>query len=203
MQPNPYLRTAPRQARSVARLDAIYDATGKVLAEGGIEALSITAVASEVGIPAASIYDYVADARSLLAAYATHRFNESAEALSGVLVPGDSLTESLARVRTILGLYLEQLRSDCGFRLAVAAIQADDQLVDISFQDSLRNAEQLQQMFEPFVEADRAQELADRCLLAVHLSGAAARLLLMLDEADTQRMIETYIDVFTANFTEG
>lgn len=43
--------------------------------------------------------------------------------------------------------------------------------------------------------------MADRCLLAVHLSGAAARMLLMIDEADTQRMIDTDINVFTPSIT--
>ncbi len=185
----------------MARLEAIFDATGAVLAAGGIEALSITAVASEVGIPAASVYDYVADSRSLLAAYVTHSYEMAAEALAGILVPTDTLDQAVEQIRTIFKLFLDLFRRNDGFRIAVTASQADDTLANISFADSKRNAAALEAMLTPFVDRSRHNELADRCLFAVHLSGPAVRMLLLIDEADAERMIETYISVFTDNIT--
>ncbi len=203
MTDNDYLRTVPRQARSQARLEAIFDATGRVLADGGVDALSITAVATEAGIPPASVYDYVADSRSLLAAFVTHRFNSSNQLMAAALVPTATREDAMDNVRAVFGLYFELLRTDRGFRLAIAASQADDRLATISFADSQRNAGHLERMLRPFYPADEWGVLADRCLLAVHLSGAAARMMLMIDDADVERMIETYINVFTAPISHG
>ncbi|MEZ5379271.1 MAG: TetR/AcrR family transcriptional regulator [Acidimicrobiales bacterium] len=203
MTMNPYLRNVPQQARSTERLHRIYDATGRVLADGGIEALSITAVATEAGIPPASVYDYVADSRALLAAFVTQRFDDSGHEMAEVLVPAATLDEALANVRKVFRVYFDLMRRDRGFRIAIAASQADDELVRISFEDSQRNAGHLRAMLVPFLGAESEQEVLDRCLLAVHLSGAAARMLLMIDDADIDRLIATYIDVFVANIASG
>ncbi|MEZ5228858.1 MAG: ABC transporter permease subunit [Acidimicrobiales bacterium] len=144
----------PQQARSTERLHRIYDATGRVLADGGIEALSITAVATEAGIRPASVYDYVADSRALLAAFVTQRFDDSGHEMAEVLVPAATLDEALANVRKVFRVYFDLMRRDRGFRIAIAASQADDELVRISFEDSQRNAGHLRAMLVPFLGAE-------------------------------------------------
>lgn len=70
------MTTEPRrQARGLARIEAILDATAELIAEGGAESLGMNEVARRADISPGSLYQYFSDKRSLLAAL-TERFAE-------------------------------------------------------------------------------------------------------------------------------
>ena len=202
MEPTDYLRSVPQQARSAARVESILEACGRILEAGSIDGLSITAVAGEAGIPPASIYDYFADARSLLAAFVARCFEQTSEYVAAMLAPASTGTEAIERVNLALISYCDLYRSDIAFRTAISASQADDDLATISFEDSKKNAALLRQMLAPFVDPDRHQELDDRAFIAVSLSGAFARMVRMAGPEEAERLMRTYVDAFISNLVE-
>lgn len=202
MESNDFMRNVPRQARSSARVEAILDACGRILEAGTIDGLSVTSVANEAKIPAASVYDYFADSRSLLAAFTSRCIEQNADAIAGALTPANSAEDAVANVRTALRRYCDLICNDTAFRTAVSASHADDQLAPISFENSKKNAALVHHVLSPYVAPDRQQELRDRVLIGVHLSGAFARTLRMTEPQDADRLIETYINALVANVVE-
>lgn len=61
-------RKSPRQARSVATVEVILDATIQVLVSQGLQALTTARVAARAGVSVGSIYQYYANKQALLIA---------------------------------------------------------------------------------------------------------------------------------------
>src|SRR2546430_5666111 len=70
MQPQPRTtpRKRPRQTRSKATVDAILDATTRVLLELGFDGLTTNAVAHTAGVSIGSLYQYFPNKEALVAA---------------------------------------------------------------------------------------------------------------------------------------
>lgn len=66
----PKQRVLPVQARSRRKIDSILDATATLLADKGVEAVSMLAIAEQAGIPAATVYHYFENRLAVLAALA-------------------------------------------------------------------------------------------------------------------------------------
>ncbi len=64
------LKRRPVQARSIARVDAILDAAAELIAGGGLEALTMRAVASRANVTPATIYQFFDDRETLIQALA-------------------------------------------------------------------------------------------------------------------------------------
>jgi AcrR family transcriptional regulator len=81
-----------RQARGLARIEAILDAAAAVVAESGPEALSMNEVARRAGISPGSLYQFFSDKRALLVAL-TERFAGQLGA-AFPLVPDDEVVRA-------------------------------------------------------------------------------------------------------------
>ena len=66
---DPY-RKKPEQARSAATVEAIFEATARILQNEGIDALNTNAIARLAGISIGTLYQYFADKKSILIALA-------------------------------------------------------------------------------------------------------------------------------------
>ena len=66
---DPY-RKKPEQARSTATVEAIFEATARILQNQGIDALNTNAIARLAGISIGTLYQYFADKKSILIALA-------------------------------------------------------------------------------------------------------------------------------------
>jgi AcrR family transcriptional regulator len=64
------VRRAPVQERSRRRVEAVLDATERLVVEAGVEALTTRQIADAAGIPVASLYQYFADKEAVLLALA-------------------------------------------------------------------------------------------------------------------------------------
>lgn len=66
---DPY-RKVPGQARSAATVEAILEATARILQDDGIDALNTNAIAHLAGVSIGTLYQYFADKKSILIALA-------------------------------------------------------------------------------------------------------------------------------------
>lgn len=70
MQPFDPYRKKPGQARSTATVEAIFEATARILQNEGIAALNTNAIARLAGISIGTLYQYFADKKAILIALA-------------------------------------------------------------------------------------------------------------------------------------
>jgi AcrR family transcriptional regulator len=94
-------RRAPVQRRSRRRVELLLRAAAELLAEGGVDALTIRSLAARAGIPVATIYRYFANRDEIIAAYLDHELeridNAVVEAVLGLeRVTVRSLTQAVA-----------------------------------------------------------------------------------------------------------
>jgi AcrR family transcriptional regulator len=85
-------RRIPAQRRSRERVERMLRAAAELLAEGGVEALTMRSVAQRTGIPIATIYRYFANRDALIAAYLDHDLEQIQEALKAALLEVDMVT---------------------------------------------------------------------------------------------------------------
>lgn len=76
----------PRQARSLATVNAILDATVQVLDREGLDAATTTRIAEVAGVSVGSLYQYYAHRDAILMALQDREFNKAVDLLQTVLV---------------------------------------------------------------------------------------------------------------------
>ena len=88
-------RKAPRQARSEATVDAIFEATVQVLLAEGMGRLTTTRVAARAGVSVGTMYQYFPHKQALLFAVLQRHLEELTEAMEAAcaLVAGRSVEE--------------------------------------------------------------------------------------------------------------
>ena len=96
-------RRAPRQDRSRITVDAIFEATARVVAKDGIAGLRIADVARVAGVSKGSIYQYFPTREALVTGWESHLFEQRAVALGGRLMqllaqPGIRFEEAIPEV---------------------------------------------------------------------------------------------------------
>lgn len=93
----PSVRRAPVQERSRRRVEAILDATERLVVERGVEALSTREIAVAAAVPVASLYQYFADKEAVLLALAERDMAEMDEQVSAdlALLPAGGLSVAL------------------------------------------------------------------------------------------------------------
>ena len=106
-------RRAPRQARSLQKVELVFEATVRLLERGGIEAVTTEAIATTAGISVGTLYQYFADKDAVLAALVeremtgfTERLARSLDAPPGA--PGDRLRDA---IRAAIDLYGSRKRA--------------------------------------------------------------------------------------------
>jgi AcrR family transcriptional regulator len=79
-------RNEPRQARSLATVNAILEATVRILDEEGLDAATTTRIAEVAGVSVGSLYQYFSHRDGILRALQDREFERAAALLEGVLV---------------------------------------------------------------------------------------------------------------------
>ncbi|MGY2339025.1 TetR family transcriptional regulator [Pseudomonas sp. SDO5532_S415] len=91
--PDPNLskpRKLPRQSRSVAMVDAILEASARVLLERGYAGMSTNVVAQQAGVSVGSLYQYFPNKESLLVALHSRHAEQMARSIEAILnAPGN------------------------------------------------------------------------------------------------------------------
>jgi AcrR family transcriptional regulator len=94
----------PRQARSRFLFDAVVEATGDVLVEKGVDAITTTRVAERAGVSIGSLYQYFPDRQALVQEFVRARFDADAALMQGIVSAG-----ARAPIRTVVRAAIEGL----------------------------------------------------------------------------------------------
>lgn len=92
-------RKAPQQARSRETVDAIVEAAARIIAKGGVSAVTMREVARVAGVSSGTLYHYFASEEALLAVWEERCLSLSAERFVARLI---HLREENARVERFL-----------------------------------------------------------------------------------------------------
>lgn len=111
-------RRAPQQARSRVTVDAILDATARILREGGVAALNTNAISEVAGVGIGTLYGYFPNKTAILVALARRLLAEDEAAMleASAAAPSDDV------LRTVVRTLLERHRCDAAVRRAVMGV---------------------------------------------------------------------------------
>lgn len=150
--------TERRTERGLATRAALVDAGERLLASGGFDALTSTAVAAEAGVSTGTFYGYFADKHALLAALFAERLDDVVARVEGVLTSDRLLDEGLgATLEAAVHVVVE------GYRDHAAVLRAA--LARVPVREELRTTywarhEQALAIVERFVRRARAAGMA-------------------------------------------
>ncbi len=182
----------PKQARALARVEAILDAAGAELVAHGLP-INLTDVAADAGVPIGSLYQYFPGHAALVRGLAERHLRSVGQAIVADVADvgiGPGTTESALRD------YLAT--ADDPLQVAIMhAIRADESLRELDRADTAANVERLVVAMEargrPVGERDR-----DRLELTIDLAGEMVLLLSTRDAGDRPRLTEEFIAMVTA-----
>jgi AcrR family transcriptional regulator len=117
-------RKSPVQARSVASVDAILEATIQVLLNIGKERLTTTKVALRAGVSVGTLYQYFPNKSALLQAALRRHMDEVTEAIA--LVCKQQRGETLQRMATaLITAFLQAKMRDAKTSVALYSVSSD------------------------------------------------------------------------------
>ena len=96
-------RREPVQRRSRERVELILKAAAELLAEGGVEALTMRSLAARAAIPVATIYRYFANREEIIAAYLDHDLEQIDAAVEAAVLALDRVTARSLTEAVVLG----------------------------------------------------------------------------------------------------
>ena len=210
------VRRLPEQQRSRARVEQVLDAAAGLIAEVGVDAMSMSdlAAAAEVSLP--SIYRYFPSKQAIVQVL----FERYAERVRAALVAaieddgqdapdgpevdpaldpaldpaGDTASDPRRAVARAMRRYWQLYRDDPALAAVWSAAVADPELVALDVADSRRNGALLAEVLVGAgveVPRERLEELA---FLASHLAGATVRLGVMLDPDEAEQVVDDLVE---------
>jgi AcrR family transcriptional regulator len=195
-------RRVPVQRRSRERVELILEAAAELLAEGGIEALTMRSLAAHAEIPVATIYRYFANREEIIEAYLDHELEQIGQAVLAAVLSLELVTvRSLAQAVALAHMRHHQTHPEgiqvwFGGRLNPAVVERVREL-DARLAASLRAATGAAGMLTgtPPFNAELVVRLFDRMFEFVFLAERTAeeQETIVLTVVD---MIVTYLERF-------
>lgn len=132
----------PVQARAIARVGSILAQAGSIIADEGIEGLTMTKVAEASGIAIGSLYQYFPTEASLVAGLAERHLRTGHERLLRDIAGVAGCADMPGAMQRALKTYLRVTEDKLSAEL-MAAIRADPQLRAMDRDDTARNAREV------------------------------------------------------------
>jgi AcrR family transcriptional regulator len=183
------LRKAPQQARSRARVQAIFDAADRVLAGEGVEAVTMRRIAEDAGVPIGTVYQFFEDKSAVLSALAQHYMDGFEETMAEA-VEAASLAPLEDLVDIVFDRFVERYRRHPGYvaiwtgrHLSPELLRADDANNDLL-------AESVRRILLSRSEVVDGPQLTLACRAAVRVADALLQLAFRIDPHGDQDTLE-------------
>lgn len=198
--PEPELapRRQPAQTRSRQRWDQILTAASELIAECGVEPISMTDIADRAGMGLPAVYRYFPNKRAIVRELALAMLEADAERLARwTTTPSSASTDAVA---ALVQEYW-QLQLDQPARLQLrAAIRADAELATLDLADSRRNAAAIAQYVASVTGRSDLGVLERQALLLVELLGGLVSLVTQVPKPEAELLIADFASMFTCAF---
>jgi AcrR family transcriptional regulator len=169
-------RKSPVQARSAASVDAILDATIKVLLRVGKERLTTTRVALRAGVSVGTLYQYFPNKSALLQAALKRHLDEVTEAVERVCREEQgSALQPMARA--LINAFLEAKMRDAKTSVALYSVSSDVDGAKIAQQMGARVNKAIIEMLASASESLTKDPQLVASMLASAMAGVSRRLL--------------------------
>ncbi|MEM9691426.1 MAG: TetR/AcrR family transcriptional regulator [Myxococcota bacterium] len=189
------LRRRPEQARSIARVEAVLAALKTLIGERGVDRVTMTDIAVEAGMSKAALYRYFptkqAIVRELMVRTWDEENRETRELLS---TPTSRGLEDLSA--PLRALCLRLMRQPFRAQLR-AAVQADEELSRLDFEDTRINAEVFARLIVPDARPDEHRDLQRRVMLMTSLFESIVRLSTRLSPDEAERNVDDFVEIAT------
>lgn len=189
-------RREPEQVRSRAGVDAILRATSELLADSGVDQITMTAIAEQAGLSKAAIYRYFPNKPAVIRALALQVFSEQQERITAALPFVD---EPAALVMGGVRAYIEQHRAEPFLVQLRAGIRADPELSRLDLQDSRENAAAIARYLLSVDVGGTKSDVEARVLLILELIESVTRLISVVDEQEGKVIIDNFCDMAEAH----
>ncbi|MGP4111564.1 TetR family transcriptional regulator [Streptomyces sp. 4N509B] len=169
------MRKEPQQARSRARVEAVLAAADRILAEDGVEALTVRRISAEAGVAVGSLYQFFDDKNAILAAVARHHMAAHAAAMRDILDQART-----ARWFDLVGLvfdrYVELYRRNPGYLAIRTGRYLGRELLQLDEDNNAMVAESLRRILVSQEQLTDGPALAVACRAGVAASEALLQL---------------------------
>jgi len=129
-------RKRPRQARSIVLVDAILEASTRILEQHGLDALNTNAVAEKAGVSIGSLYQYFPNRDAILVALLAQFESRMRERMEATLIDAPADLES-----RLQALVLTAIRHHCASRQATLILETQERCLALAITDQLDEAE--------------------------------------------------------------
>jgi AcrR family transcriptional regulator len=187
-------RRQPEQRRSRQRVESILDAAAELIAQGGVDATSMSDVADRAGIRLPSVYRYFPNKQAILQTLLERYSGIVREEVVAVLGPVSTQEQARAAVSTSMRAYWDLFRSDATFAAVWTAASGDPDMVAADVTDSRAAGEQLADVFRGVVPGPVAVDLELLCFVAAHLAATVVRLAVHLSDAEAEVVLDAMSD---------
>lgn len=123
-------RKTPRQARSEATVDAIFEATIQVLLAEGASRLTTTRVSERAGVSVGTMYQYFPNKQALLFAVLKRHMEEVLGKVEGACLAGAG-TNAVDMVQNLVAAYIEAKTSDRETSVALYSVITELDVPDL------------------------------------------------------------------------
>lgn len=191
----------PKQQRSRKRQDHVLETARSIIAEEGLDALTMSALSRKSGVTFGSLYQYFPSRSAVLAKLAEIYFEQMYGRFE-ILARDVSTPKAMARaLHDILRHFLRITKEEPAFRDVWLAVQSDPALMHLEAEDNRRIVDLMAQALGSHVTGFSAARLQIACRLVVELTGAIVRHAVALEDGDQEQILAEFETMVQAYFS--
>ncbi|GAB7518358.1 TetR/AcrR family transcriptional regulator [Rhodococcus sp. no. 34] len=187
-------RRLPEQQRSKARVEAILDCAAELIARDGIDAMTMSELASAADLRLPSIYRYfpgkTAIVQTLLERYETlvrARLIES-------IAPAGTVQDAREVISSVVRGYWQIFRDDTTYAAVWSAAVANPDLARIDVENTRQTSALIADVIRGVVPESLQYDVDQLVFTCNHIAGSTVRFATLVDPDEAERIVDMLVD---------
>jgi AcrR family transcriptional regulator len=185
----PVPRRTPKQDRSRERVDAIVEASRRLIGQRGNDAVSVREIALQAGVPISSVYQYFPDKNAILRVLILDYFERIRLRLARIMDGVNHAEDLPGAVEEMVDALIRLFRREPAMGTIWSSVQANVVLRAVDMEDTREFAEFLQELFRKVLPDTDTEQIFDVSLFAVHVIPNTIRVAHYARRGDRDRII--------------
>jgi len=196
-------RRRPTQERSKKRVDAILNASKKLISEKGSVKLKIHDIAESAGVTPASIYQYFPSKNAIILALVDEILDTTQSKLLQKLPEMTSMVEACHALQSLIEEHYQVYLDDPALLDVWMIISADKSLQKLDLDDSRRTSDLIMGCIKQFYDEACWQKISEMSFLLAHMAGAAIRMAISLGPIEGRPIIDVFKRIINPSTLES